>query len=171
MKHALLALAVLLLPLGAGAESPPPGADLVGRWILDPDRSDSIKPMMELMGAPWAVRQLVAGLRPTMTLSLTPDGLQVRNKTTLRDTDREIVADGEKRASKDALERTVTEWAAWQDDGTLKIWRKVPLEDGPVIEIEAIWRRNGEVVELDSVAESPAGSPLRTLRVFTPLEP
>lgn len=171
MKHTLLLLALLLLLVGALAEASEPlapGADLVGRWTLDPERSDSIKPMMALMGAPWAVRQLVGSLRPTLTLSLIPGGLRVLNQTSVQERDREIVADGEKRESKDALDRTVTEWAEWQGDGTLKVWRRVPLEDGPVVEIEAIWRRNGAAIELDSVASAPGEDAIRTLRVFAP---
>ena len=124
---------LLLLPPGVVAETSDPaapgadfapGAGLVGRWTLDPERSDSIKPMMELMDAPWAVRQMVGSLRPTLVLSLTKGGLRVLNQTSVRKTDREIIADGEKRESKDALDRTVTEWAAWQSDGTLTVWRR-----------------------------------------------
>ena len=174
MKRGLLILSLALLPLAAVAEVAAfaevdaPGTDLVGRWTLDPDRSDSIVPMMELMGAPWAVRKMVGSLRPTLTLSLTPGGLRVLNQTPIRDTDREIITDGEKRESKDALDRIVTEWAQWQSDGSLKVWRQVLLEGGPEIAIEATWRRNGEAIELESLANAPGEDPIRTLRVFAP---
>ena len=176
MKRALAILAVALLPLlpvlpqSAVAETLPPGTDLVGRWTLDPDRSDSIAPMMEVMGAPWFVRRMVDSLRSTMTVSLTQTGLHVLSQNRLRDSDREIVTDGAKREAKDQLDRTFTEWAEWQDDGSLKIWRLVPREDGTVIELEATWRRNGSVIELLSVVQAAGDAPVRTLRVFAPTE-
>jgi hypothetical protein len=151
--------------------SPRPGADLVGRWLLDPDRSDSIKPMMELMGAPWAVRQMVGRLRPAMTLTLMPTGVRVLSQTRVRETEREIVADGERRESLDAAKRTVTEWSEWQEDGTLKVWRNVPLKDGPVVEIVATWRRNGADMEIESIATAKGEDTVRTHRVFSAVAP
>ena len=171
MKSFLLVFLLAVLPLGALAETPAPGRALVGRWLLDPERSDSIKPMMELMGAPWPVRQLVAGLRPTLTLTLMPTGLRVLSQTRVRETEREIVTDGERRESQDALKRTVTEWSSWQEDGALKVRRQVPLKDGPVVEIEAIWRLNGADMEIESVARAEGESTVRMRRVFTAVAP
>ena len=39
---------------------------------------------------------------------------------------------------------------------------------GSVIEVEATWRRDGEAIELELLANAPGEEPIRTLRVFAP---
>ena len=151
-----------------GEPDSPAGArhDLAGRWTLDPERSESIVPLMELMGAPWVARQFARTMRPTMEISLVEGGIRVVNDNPVRPTDRVTIADGQRRSSRDALDREVVEWAEWQDDGSLRIWREIHPEDGPPFQLEARWRRVGEVVTLDSEGRAPGEDTVRVRRVF-----
>ena len=151
------------------AAEPHPGESLAGTWKLDRAASDPIRPLLELLDAPWIARRMADTMSPTMQVSPAPNGgLRVVTANPLRTTDVVYPADGTDNTREDPLGRSVVTRERWLAPGRLVITQENQGEDGGV-QVETTWERVEERLELRIVAQGPDG-PVRILRVFR-LEP
>lgn len=167
----LLALIVFAAPAHGIADEAAdsaavPLAEWAGEWVLDHDASDSIDPMLELLGTPWIVRKMAGTMTPTFTFSVLPagDGLHWVNANPIRTTERDITGDGVRRELEDPLGRKYVSSERWSESGDL-VMSQTHRRDDRAVEVVATWSRVDDRLEIVNRTKSD-DRPLVIRRVF-----
>ena len=96
-----------------------PGEELEGSWVLEPQRSAPMEPLLAAMGVPWLERQAAARIVPEQDIAVAADGKAVtitsRVPTSAQST---LVVDGVQRPSQ-GMAGFHTARHSWEVDGGL----------------------------------------------------
>ncbi|MGB0621774.1 MAG: hypothetical protein ACPGVZ_20100 [Myxococcota bacterium] len=146
---------LLLAPVANGEEPVDSlGGPWAGTWLLDPEASDPVEPMLVLLKTPWIARKAAAAMTPTMRITaLGHGGLRVINENPIRTTNEEIFIDGVKRERLDPLDRKVVRSATLSATGQLIVRNWNHVEEDEVVEVTSTWSLAGNTLEISNVIQ------------------
>jgi hypothetical protein len=121
-----------------------------------------VRPLLELLDAPWMARRVADSLTPTVRFEVVDPGrILIVTDNGFRVQRRELITDGEARERTTENGRRVVSSAWWTKRGEVVAVDRNHLDDGRILEVTSTWKHTADALVLEIRAASA-----RIKRVF-----